>query len=134
MRLAEKYSFNRIFRFLVLKGLAPGYAVIETTGRKTGQPRQVPVANGLRGDTFWVIAEQGRHADWVRNVEAEPAVRVRVGRRWRRGSAELLPDDDWTARFGSCIPRWNKPFIRALGTDPLTIRIDLDPAPSPEGH
>lgn len=134
MRLAEKYSFNRIFRFLVLKGRARGYAVIETTGRRTGQPRHVPVANGLRGDTFWVIAEQGRHADWVRNVEADPAVRVRVGRRWRTGRAELLPDDDWAARFGSEIPRWNKPFIRALGTEPFTIRIDLDPAPASEGR
>jgi deazaflavin-dependent oxidoreductase (nitroreductase family) len=127
VRIGEKYSFNRLFRFLVRIGVAPGYAVIETTGRKTGLPRQVPVANGLRGDTFWVIAEQGRHADWVRNIEAEPGVRVRLGRHWRTGRAHLLTGDDWTTRLGSEIPRWNKPFLRALGTNQLTVRIDLDP-------
>ena len=40
-----------------------------------------------------------QHAGWVRNFQASPRVRVRLGRRWRTGTAELLPDDDVKARI-----------------------------------
>lgn len=126
IRRAEKWTFNRIFLQLVRRGWASPYAVIETTGRRSGLPRQVPVANGLRGDTFWVVAEQGRHADWVRNLEANPSVRVCVKGRWRSGAATVLDGDDVLSRYGSEIPRWNKPFVQVLGVDPVTVRIELD--------
>lgn len=90
---AQKWTVNPLFRLLTRLGVAPGYAVVETTGRKTGKRRRVPVANGTSGDEFWVVAEQGRRAAWVLNVEANPRVRVLAGRRWRTGAAELLPDD-----------------------------------------
>jgi hypothetical protein len=35
---------------------------------------------------FWIVAEHGRRANYVRNIEANPRVRVRVGRRWHEGS------------------------------------------------
>ena len=34
----------------------PGDALLETTGRRTGQPRRTPVCDGLDGDTFWLVA------------------------------------------------------------------------------
>jgi hypothetical protein len=74
-----------------------------------------------------VVAEQGRHADWVRNALADPTVQVCVKGRWRSGTAVVLADDDVMARYGREIPRWNRPFIRTLGVHPVTIRIDLDP-------
>jgi deazaflavin-dependent oxidoreductase (nitroreductase family) len=106
--------------------VATPYAIIETVGRRSGVPRQVPVANGLHGETFWAVAEHGRHADWVRNAEANPRVRVCVRGRWRSGWATLLEDDDVLGRFGREIPRWNRLFVRVLGVDPLTVRINLD--------
>lgn len=106
--------------------MAPGYAVVETTGRKTGKKRRVPVANGASGNEFWVVAEQGRRAAWVLNAEANPRVRVLTGRRWRTGTAELLPDDDSSVRFGREIPVWNEWFVRTAGTDMLTVRIRFD--------
>ena len=43
--------FNRPARFLLNRGLAPPtYALLATTGRRTGRARQVPVANGLQGE------------------------------------------------------------------------------------
>ena len=58
--------FNRPARFLLSRGLAPPtYALLETTGRRTGRARQVPVANGLQGDTFWLIAGLGEDAQYV---------------------------------------------------------------------
>jgi deazaflavin-dependent oxidoreductase (nitroreductase family) len=119
---------NRMVRAALRRGLAPrAFALLETRGRRTGAPRHTPVGNGLAGDTFWVIAAHGRQADWVRNLEAEPRVRVRVGGRWRAGTAVPLPDDDPAARSRTLPHRWDALVGRAMASAPLTVRIDLDP-------
>jgi hypothetical protein len=56
----------------------PGDALLETTGRHTGLPRRTAVCDGLDGETFWLVAQRGRSADWVRNLEADPRIRVRI--------------------------------------------------------
>lgn len=119
---------NPPVRALAARGLVPGVALLETTGRKSGQPRRTPVSNGLERstNTFWIVAEQGRKAAYVRNIEADPRVRVRVRGRWRSGVATPLDDEDPETRLRS-IPRLNAHGVRAMGTELLVIRIDLDP-------
>src|SRR4051812_12836884 len=58
---------NPPIRALAARGLAPGVALLETTGRTSGEPRVTPVSYGLeRGtDTFWIVAEMGRKAAYV---------------------------------------------------------------------
>ena len=90
-------------------------------------PRQVPVGKELDGDTLWVVAEHGLRAGYVRNIQANPRVRARVGRRWRSGTAQVLPDDDWRARQRRMSNRLNSAVVRAMGTEPVTVRVDLDP-------
>ena len=121
-----KYGVNPFVKRAVKLGLVRGWAVLETVGRKSGQPRETPVGNGLQGDTFWLVAEHGRSAGYVKNIEANPRVRVNVRRRWRTGTAHLLPDDDPRERQRS-LSRLNSVVVRTMGTDLLTIRIDLDP-------
>jgi deazaflavin-dependent oxidoreductase (nitroreductase family) len=112
----------------------PGDALLETTGRHTGLPRRTPVCDGLDGETFWLVAQRGRSAGWVRNIEANPRVRVRVsGLRtgWRAGTAHILDGDDPRKRqrvLASANParRLCMCTTRALNTTPLTVRIDLD--------
>ncbi len=103
------------------------HALIETTGRTSGLPRRVPVGNGLRGDTFWIVAEHGRASDYVRNIEANPRVRVKVGRRWLSGTAHVLPHDDVRARMRDLRRPVNDATVRLMGSDPLTVRVDLGP-------
>jgi deazaflavin-dependent oxidoreductase (nitroreductase family) len=119
---------NPPIRALAAHGLVPTVALLETTGRRSGQPRRTPVTNGLqRGtDTFWLVAEHGRRAAYVRNIEADPRVRVRIGRRWRTGTGHVLPDDDPVARQ-RLLPRLNAATVRAVGTELVSVRIDLDP-------
>ncbi len=118
---------NRLVRAALRRGIAPAaFALLETRGRRTGLPRHTPVGNGLDGDVFWLIAAHGRQADYVRNIEADPRVRIRVGRQWRSGTAVLLPDDDVAARSATLPYRWDARIGRAMGTAPLTVRIDLD--------
>jgi deazaflavin-dependent oxidoreductase (nitroreductase family) len=127
-----KQTLNRVVKAVARLGLPfPGVALLETTGRRSGLPRHTPVGNGLAGDTFWIVAEHGRAAAYVRNIEADPRVRVRVRRRWRSGTAAPMPGDDTRARQrmlakGSLLRRMNAVGVRAMGSDLLTIRVDLD--------
>ena len=123
---ASAKLLNPFVRAAARAGLPlPGVVILETTGRRSGQPRRAPVGKALEGDTLWVVAEHGRRAAYVRNIEANPRVRVRVGRRWRTGTAVPLPDDDWRARQRS-MPHANAAMVRLMGSDPMTLRVDLD--------
>ncbi|QUR67625.1 nitroreductase family deazaflavin-dependent oxidoreductase [Mycobacterium spongiae] len=99
--------------------------MLETIGRKTGQPRRTAVGGRIVKNQFWMVSEHGEHSDYVRNIKADPAVRVRIGGQWRNGTAHLLPDDDPKQRLRN-LPRLNSAAVRAMGTDLLTIRVDLD--------
>jgi deazaflavin-dependent oxidoreductase (nitroreductase family) len=123
-----KYVLNPVVRTMFkLRIPVPGIALLETTGRKTGLPRVNPVGNGLDGDTFWIVAENGRQASYVRNIEANPRVRVRPGLRWRAGTAHLLDDVDPRERQRKMRGKLNSAVVRLAGTDLLVVRIDLDP-------
>jgi deazaflavin-dependent oxidoreductase (nitroreductase family) len=130
-RRAARFVTNRLVNPLV-RGLAerdllpPTTAILETTGRTSGLPRRTPVGNGKRGRVFWIVTEHGYGADYVKNIQADPRVRVKVGRRWHAGTAHLLPKDDPYARL-----RWlrrpvNDAMLLAVGTEQLTVRVDLD--------
>jgi deazaflavin-dependent oxidoreductase (nitroreductase family) len=122
----SRYVVNPIVKLAVRLRLVRGWAILETHGRKTGLPRQNPVGNGLLGDTFWIVAEHGAKAGYVRNIAADPRVRVFVNRRWRGGTAHLLPGDDPVERQRS-LPALNARVVRLMGTDLMTVRVDLDP-------
>ena len=137
----QKYVLNPPVRLAMARGLVPpSYALLETVGRTSGKPRRTPVGSGLVGDTFWIVAEHGYEAGYVRNIQANPRVRVKLrrGRRveWRTGTARLLPDDDTRERQhivarGHPGRALNAFVVRTVGSDLLTVRIDLDP---PEGE
>jgi deazaflavin-dependent oxidoreductase (nitroreductase family) len=128
VRVLQRQVVNPLSRALIVSGLLPTHVLLETSGRRSGQPRSTPVGNGLSGDTLWVVAEHGRRADYVRNIEANPRVRVKAGRGpWRSGTAHLLPDDDPVARLRRIGRPVNAAMVRRLGTELLTVRVDLDP-------
>ena len=118
---------NPAVRALIERGLFPSaWALLETTGRKSGKPRRTPVGNGKRGDVFWVVTEHGHHADYVKNIKKDPRVRVKIGRRWYSGTAHILEDDDPYARLRKLRRPVNDSMLLAVGTQQLTIRVDLD--------
>jgi len=123
-KVLSKYLLNPFTR--AVAGYIPFWALLETTGRKSGKLRRTPVGNGLIGNTFWIVAEHGRRADYVVNIAANPRVRVRVGGRWRTGRAYAVPEDD-TRRRQRQLRKVNAALVRLVGTDLLTVRIDLDP-------
>ena len=113
----------------------PGYALLETKGRKTGKPRRTPVGDGRIGNQFWIVAAHGMKAGYVRNIEHDRHVRLKLRQglryRWYTGTAHLLPDDDPRERqhwLATQLPSsaGNARAVRLFGTQLLSIRIDLD--------
>jgi deazaflavin-dependent oxidoreductase (nitroreductase family) len=120
---------NPLVRAAARLGLPlPMVVILETRGRRSGKPRRIPVGKAIEGDTLWVVAEHGLRSSYVRNVQADPRVRVRAGRRWRAGTAHVLSDDDWRERQRRMPNRVNSAVVRAMGTEHVTVRVDLDPA------
>jgi deazaflavin-dependent oxidoreductase (nitroreductase family) len=115
-----------------LAGFVPWWVLLETTGRRTGRVRRVPLAAGPRQpDGMWLIAVHGRRAGWVANMSADPRVRVRTATQWRSGVAEVHPFDATTlARFN----RYARGGPALLGIDPLLVFVRWDGVTSGGGQ
>jgi deazaflavin-dependent oxidoreductase (nitroreductase family) len=106
-------SLNRIVEPLAqLLGppkIGPGIVLLETTGRRTGLPRRVPLLAWRIGPT--VLTSTIRpSSDWVRNLEATPDASVWTDGRRRPASACV-------ARAG----RSSLVRLRVGGADAVTI-------------
>lgn len=121
VRFYMKYIGNPGFR--AASGVVPGFAVVEVIGRKTGRPHRVNVGGRAIGSSFWFLAR--RDAQYVRNMEANPRVRVRFHGRWRDGVAQLMPEDDAKRRLMTLNP-FNGFFLWLVGVDLLTVRVELN--------
>jgi len=99
--------------------------MLETTGRKSGEPRRTAIGGRVIGNQFWMVSEHGDHSHYVLNIKANPVVRVRIRDQWRTGTAHLMPEDDTKERLRS-LPGFNSAVVRLMGSDLLTIRVDLD--------
>jgi deazaflavin-dependent oxidoreductase (nitroreductase family) len=107
-----------------LMRLVPIQTLLETTGRKSGQPRRTPLGGRRIGDQFWFVSEMGEKSQYARNINANPHVRLRLHGRWHNGTAHLLPDDNPHERLRS-LPQLNSFGVRTFGTNLLTVRVDL---------
>lgn len=125
VRLLQKYLANPPVKLAVFLGLVTGHAIIETTGRKTGKRRRTVVGVHQDGPSLWIVAEQGRHSGYVRNLQADPQVRVRLQRRWRSGEATVVESDDPHARLEAFGRPRHADVVRKVGTALLSVRIDL---------
>jgi len=122
----KRQVVHTVQRFVAnLVGRRMPVTMLETTGRKSGEPRRTAVGGRVTDNQFWMVSEHGAHSHYVLNIKADPRVRVRLSGRWRSGTAHLLPDDDAVARLAQR-PTVNSAVVRSMGTDLLTIRIDLD--------
>jgi deazaflavin-dependent oxidoreductase (nitroreductase family) len=76
---------------------AEPYCYLTTTGRKTGQPREIEIWFAAVGDTLYLMNGGSRRppgsSNWVRNAQADPKVRVRIGSESFIGEARVVPFD-----------------------------------------
>lgn len=84
-----------------LGGLAEEqFCHLTTKGRVSGKPHEIEIWFGMHGATIYMLAGGRRRSDWVRNIERDPAVTVRIGKREFLGRGRVLAkgDEDKLAR------------------------------------
>jgi deazaflavin-dependent oxidoreductase (nitroreductase family) len=74
------------------------YCYLTTTGRVSGEPREIEIWFGLDGETLYMLSGGGERSDWVKNLIREPKVTVRLGERSFRGRARIVSDGEEDAR------------------------------------
>jgi deazaflavin-dependent oxidoreductase (nitroreductase family) len=72
---------------------------LTTTGRVSGEPREVEIWFAAEGDTLYLLSGGGVRSDWVRNILADPEVSVRVGSETFEARAAVVDAPDEVARI-----------------------------------
>ena len=105
------------------------YCYLTTTGRVSGQPREVEIWFALEGKTLYLLSGGRDRSNWVKNLIHEPRVRVRIADRVWDGRARVIDDAEdararellvakYAQRYSSDLSDWRK---RAL---PITIDLE----------
>jgi len=98
-------------------------ALLTTTGRKSGQPRTLPLACFRDGDDLIVVgSNNGQDNDpaWWLNLQANPQAEVRLGRERFRARAELASGVErerlwaWLCEQNPVYPRYQKKTSREI--------------------
>jgi deazaflavin-dependent oxidoreductase (nitroreductase family) len=98
--------FNRIVAGLTRLGISVwGSRVLEVRGRKSGEPRRVPVNLLMIEGTRYLVAPRG-HTQWVRNLRVAGDGQLLLGRRRERFVASEIADADKEPILRSYLERW----------------------------
>ncbi|HEU5003853.1 MAG TPA: nitroreductase family deazaflavin-dependent oxidoreductase [Actinomycetota bacterium] len=101
--------------------------VMETFGRKSGRRRLTPMGClKVAEDRLLVVAEHGRHADWVRNARAAGHVRIWLAGRSYQGRVRVLADGDPGAVLERMGNKVHTLSVLAMAHEPKVIEITLD--------
>jgi deazaflavin-dependent oxidoreductase (nitroreductase family) len=68
----------------------PQFLYLTTVGRKSGLPREIEIWFVSFDGKYYVLAEHGEKADWVKNIRANPRAHVRVGDQSFEATARVL--------------------------------------------
>lgn len=123
-------SVMQRFNQLMGEQMAAGgrVAMLETTGRRSGQPRRTPVGYVRNADgTVWLGAGRAE-AQWPRNLLANPRCRVRIGSEELVCDALPLDGDRRTRAVAAIHAKYGGPALR-VGTGPV---FELRPAAEDE--
>jgi len=66
------------------------YCYLTTCGRRTGNPRTIEIWFGLNGDTLYMLSGGREGSNWVRNLQREPFVGVRIAANMYAGIARVV--------------------------------------------
>jgi len=113
---------------------ADDYCYLTTRGRVTGDDHVIEIwyVRDLRDnrDTLYLLAGAGEESDWVRNLQVEPTVQVRIGDVTYEGHGRVIVDADEdrharTVVFEKYQPR-NAGELVTWREHALPVAIDLE--------
>jgi deazaflavin-dependent oxidoreductase (nitroreductase family) len=71
--------------------------LLTTTGRKSGEPRELPLIYAKHGDDYLIVASKGGADEppaWYLNLKADPEVEVQVmGDRFKARARDATPEE-----------------------------------------
>ncbi len=68
------------------------FIYVTTTGRKSGLPREIEIWFVEREGKFYILAEHFYKANWVRNIQNDARLRVRLGDKTFSATARVLDE------------------------------------------
>jgi deazaflavin-dependent oxidoreductase (nitroreductase family) len=107
------------------------YRYLTTTGRVSGRPHEIEIWFGSAdGDSIYILSGGRERSDWVRNLQRDPSVRVRIGDRWFTGRARLVTDIEEEALARRLLLAKYEPDysddLSDWGRDALPVAVDLE--------
>src|SRR5689334_4101025 len=83
--------------------------LLTTTGRKSGEPRELPLIYGKSGDDYLIVASKGG-ADtppaWYLNLEADPNVELQVWGDRFKAKARTATSEERAAMWPTMTAEW----------------------------
>ncbi len=112
---------------------AEQYCYLTTTGRTSGQPREIEIWFGLDGEALYLMSGGRDRSHWVRNMRKDRAVTVRIGDLTLAGRAREVAaasEEDALVRR-MLVEKYNPGYERDLtewGRTSLPVAIEFDGA------
>jgi deazaflavin-dependent oxidoreductase (nitroreductase family) len=78
---------------LLAKLSKENYCYLTTTGHKSGNPHEIEIWFGVNEDSIYLLSGGGDKSHWVKNLQADPNVSVRIGKQTFTGIARLVKDE-----------------------------------------
>ena len=100
---------------------------LTTTGRKSGQPREIRIWFAAVGDRVFMLAGDRENAHWVRNLQADPTVRVAIRKRTFEGVGRPVEgDEDEPVARDAIAAKYGTKWLTRWLRESLPVRIDLE--------
>ena len=94
--------------------------LLTTTGRKSGQPRTIPIIFTQYGDSWVIIASKGgspTHPKWYLNILDDPNVQVQVKANIQEAKARTAESPEREKIWAECVKTWPNYDIYQSRTD-----------------
>ncbi len=106
------------------------FCYLTTTGRLSGRPHTIEIWFAHNNGTIYLLADNGRRADWVRNLITNPTVSVRIGAGHTGGTGRVVDNaiEATTAR-NLVFAKYQPGYSGDLGgwrESALPIAVDLE--------
>jgi deazaflavin-dependent oxidoreductase (nitroreductase family) len=113
----------------LLAAPADDFCYLTTRGRVSGRPHEIEIWFALDGRTLYLLSGGGDRSDWVRNLQAEPAVTVRFRDTTYAATARVVEAGDESERgrdlvFEKYQPRYSGSLER-WRDESLLVAIDV---------
>ncbi|GHO70237.1 hypothetical protein KSC_091290 [Ktedonobacter sp. SOSP1-52] len=110
--------------------VSENFCYLTTTGRKSGKAHTIEIWFALEGSTLYMLSGGRDKADWVKNIQRQPEVEVRIKATRKQGRGRIVAEgseEDARARqlvFSKYAPRSNED-LRDWSRRSLTVAVDI---------